>query len=140
MIDIKADIWDFHKLVYPICITTNGCINSSGNLVMGKGIAKEAKDRFPDLPKILANMIINDGNNVHYIGKYGLFSFPTKHNWWEKSDIDLIIKSAKQLITWSDFNYIGLPRPGCGNGGLQWSYVKPILDEILDNRYLAFHN
>lgn len=56
------------------------------------------------------------------------------------ADIDLIVDSAKRLIILADhcdWNTVILPRPGCGNGGLTWEGVGPILSRLLDNRFLV---
>ena len=64
-----------------------------------------------------------------------IITFPVKHNWWEKADIDLIVKSCMQLnkcINENGFDKVYLPRPGCGNGQLSWETdVKPVISEVL---------
>ena len=47
MKEIKSDIWKV-KADW-ICVTTNGKIRADGRAVMGAGIAKDAKIRFPDI-------------------------------------------------------------------------------------------
>jgi hypothetical protein len=74
---------------------------------------------------------------------YAIISFPTKHHWRENSNIYLIKKSAEELEAliryriqiklWDENVTILLPRPGCGNGGLNWSYVKPVIAPILSD-------
>ncbi len=144
MIEIldKIDIWKFHKK-YPIVVTTNGFTKKTGECVMGRGIALEAKTKFPELSIKLGNNIKNFGNKVFYFSEYNLFTFPTKYNWWEKSDINLIEKSCKELVEFVDNNKIErifLPRPGCGNGKLNWDDVKKILEKYLDNRFYIVNN
>jgi len=35
---------------------------------------------------------------VFYFPEYGLITFPVKHNWWEAADLDLIDRSARELL------------------------------------------
>lgn len=140
-----GDIWELAK-GNSICITTNGNVNAKGHLVMGKGIAKEALIKHPSIGKILGERVELYGNHVEFIPIYdanlkliyNLFTFPTKHNWWEKSSFDLIEQSCKELVeyTITYTSKIYLPRPGCGNGGLNWEDVKPILEKYFDNRFI----
>ncbi len=134
----RLDIWIFHKK-YPICITTNGYVkNNTGECVMGRGIALEAKIKFPKLSKELGFQITKYGNNVFYFKDYDLFSFPVKHNWWEKADLKLIEKSCIELVNFCNNSKIDkcfLPKVGCGNGQLNWKDVKPVLEFILDDRF-----
>jgi len=69
-----------------------------------------------------------------------IVAFPTKHNWRDKSDFGLIIKSAGELMDLADkheWKEVALPRPGCLNGQLSWEgEVKPALDKILDDRII----
>lgn len=56
------------------------------------------------------------------------------------SDINLIERSAKQVKELADrmgFQKIVLPLPGCGCGGLEPLQVLPILEKILDDRFIV---
>jgi len=135
MKEARGNLWSFpgHKV-----ITTNGFVKKSGECVMGRGCAKEAADMFPHLPIQLGECIGLAGNHVYWFSEYDLITFPVKHNWFEKADINLIRRSARELNRLAD--KIGgtfvLPRPGCGNGLLDWEQVKPIL-QFLDDNFLV---
>lgn len=119
-------------------ITTNGDVKTNGACVMGRGCALEARERFPGIDHVLGRMITGLGNHVHIL-KAGLLSFPVKHHWRDPADVNLIRQSAIELLDLHNSGQIGgrvlLPRPGCGNGGLNWTEVKPVLEAILDNRF-----
>jgi len=143
MKEIKGDIWDFHKRGYWIVITTNGNVKVNGEAVMGKGIALQAAKRFPDLPIHLGQRLETMGNRLNPFPNISLFCFPTKWDWRDKSDLCLIAVSASQLVDYLTEAYISvkpsvyLPRPGCGNGQLDWKDVKPILEKYLDDRFVV---
>jgi len=131
-----ADIWDFHARGLRICITTNGDINRYGRAVMGRGVAKQAALKFPNLPLELSRQLRTGGNNVHLFPHYNLCTFPVKRHWKDMADLKLIEQSCIQLSSrcgwfgWHEAKtVIVIPRPGCGNGGLDWSQVKPILEK-----------
>lgn len=146
MIEQFGDAWELAKGNI-LCITTNGLVKKNGECVMGRGIAAQAKERFPALPAHLGQALLIYGNHVHWLDNWGdwfLMSFPTKHKWWEKSDLKLIERSVKELQCMfpiddtESYKYntkIYLPRPGCSNGGLDWKDVKPLV-EILDDRFV----
>lgn len=141
MIEKVGNIWQTSCEV--IVITTNGAVKSNGELVMGKGIAKDAKWKYPALPKIWGDYVSKYGNGVYSYKtsiNTTLFSLPTKHHWRDKSDIKLIVKSIKQLIVETeDFNHIAIPKPGCSNGGLNWEIdVKPVIEPLLNNRFIIY--
>ena len=136
MKEVFGNAWDYPANVF--CITTNGTVKSSdGAGVMGRGIAAEAKKRFPGIDKKLGNMICKHGNHVYLATDFGsgdLCFFPVKHNWWEKADLNLIKRSAMELASIAEAfpeTIFVLPRPGCGNGGLCWDLVKPVIEKIL---------
>lgn len=56
MILEKGNMWDCFGKVDLFLVTTNPIVNAKGELVMGRGIALEAKKRFPELPKDFARM------------------------------------------------------------------------------------
>lgn len=143
MIEIVGDIWKFHENGYPIVITTNGDINSKGLAIMGRGIALEMKTRFPEFPEFLAVHLSQYGNRVGYFHKYRVFTFPTKYHWYEKSDINLIKQSARELasaVRWAQFDKVYMVRPGCSNGKLLWENVKPVIEPFLDDTFIVVQN
>ena len=147
MLEVKGNLW-----TYPaksIAITTNGFIKRTGEAVMGRGCALEAKKKYAALPGIIGEHIVKFGNHVFDLGTaagnkgWSLFTFPVKHNWWEKADITLIARSANELLNIIDDIYgdkwsVVIPRPGCGNGKLDWeTEVKPVLSGIFDDRFIV---
>lgn len=132
-------------------ITTNGTIKLNGQAVLGRGCAKEALERYPTLATDLGHRIATDGNTVQHFayndefhGNSFLLTFPVKHEWYEKADLGLIKISVEDLLIevdlW-DYKHVVLPRPGCGNGGLSWQFeVKPILEPLLDDRFVVINN
>lgn len=144
MIEKTGDFWREHGDAF--VITTNGTIKTSGACVMGRGIALEAKNRFPGIDKTLGREISNHGNRVHALGtwtdaalkRYLMYSFPVKHDWFEVADPILIANSASRLVLETHLcDKIVIVRPGCGNGQLEWGDVKPILKEFFDDRFIV---
>lgn len=145
MKEVKGNIWDYYDKGQWIVITTNGTIKKNGACVMGRGVAKTARDRFPNLDKVLGRAIDRFGNQVFVLNSISdarLISFPVKHNWQEKADLKLIERSCRQLefVAQKNNQKIYLVRPGCGNGQLKWDDVKPILDKYLDHRFIVVNN
>jgi hypothetical protein len=122
------------------CITTNGALRSNGNAIMGKGMALQAKQRYSKLEFSLGRLIQKYGNHVFKLGN-GLISFPTKRHWREDSDIELIKRSAQELVSIlkdDPAKRVLLTRPGCGSGNLNWEDVRPILQTILSsNKFIV---
>lgn len=141
-VEVTGDLWELARHGV-LVITTNGSLNNLGECVMGRGIALEAKKRFPDIAKKLGGYIQQYGNRCFNLGRYGdyrLVSFPTKHNWNLPADPELIASSARQLVEMTDkfgWSVVYMPRPGCGYGRLSWEQVKPILEPILDGRFFV---
>lgn len=148
MIEQTADLWSFSGTdADAICITTNGTIKANGEAVMGRGCAREARDQNPAIDRILGNAIAIRGNRPHLLRRRvtttqppNLVSFPVKHHWYEKADIELIRQSAQSLAlmaTHHGWRKVILPRPGCGNGQLDWDDVKPVIEPLLDDRFVV---
>jgi hypothetical protein len=151
---IEGDIWQIHKLnkhnVW-VCITTNGVVKSNGELVMGRGIAKECADMYPELPKLIGNWVTKIGNVPACLTEYGIITIPTKEHWRDKSSMDLINISCRHIASMIAGYYINkaqgedieglarpvyFPPPGCGNGGLTLDEVRPILYKYFnDSRF-----
>jgi hypothetical protein len=130
---VYGDFWYF--LADHHVITTNGDVRKDGACVMGRGVALQAAQRFPEIPYELGAVLKAKGNHVHQLG-FGLWSFPVKHHWRDEADLDLIEQSAHELArfalatpaqTWL------LVRPGVGNGKRHWFEVEPRIACLPDN-------
>lgn len=113
---------------------------------MGKGIAYQFKKRFP----------LNNKDYVHacrtkklHIGTIHTFSednkiivnFPTKNKWREKSQLSYIHIGMEKLVEFikkESIKSVAIPPLGCGNGGLKWAEVKPVILSYLEplNHYV----
>ena len=138
MLLAKGDLWTIPSRV--ILVTTNGCLDRKGRAVMGAGVALQCKNRYPKLPEMLGSRIADTGNHSYlFIGDEKIIiTFPTKHKWWEPSDIKLIERSAQEieiLVNRYQLTRIVGTAPGCGNGMLDWATVKPVIEQYFDDRF-----
>jgi hypothetical protein len=142
-----GDMWQHYNKADLFLITTNSFIKADGELTMGAGIAKEAKERFPSLPLQAGNIV---KQYCGHLGKYGLYVskhwpatklglFQTKFHWRDSADIDLIKRSVTMLDFWligRDDKTVCFNFPGIGNGGLDRDIVKPLLDVLPSNVFI----
>jgi len=131
MIEVVGDLWD--QPGWRV-VTTSGSVRKDGAAVMGRGVALEARKLFPRLPFQLGIKIRREGNRVFPFPEYRLVTFPVKRYWYEKADLHLIRQSCVELKVLSRLlspqMNVYMVRPGCGNGGLSWGVVKPVLEEV----------
>lgn len=139
--EIRGDLFKFRTLTTPIVITTNGSVRRDGECVMGRGTAAQAKYLFPDMPKQLGDRIVKYGNVPFHFKEFNMFTLPVKHYWEQPAEIDLICRSCELLIHLVDrmidggnggISHIYMPRPGCGNGSLEWQDVRLAITPILN--------
>lgn len=117
-------------------VNTVNCVG-----VMGKGIALQFKQAHPNNFKQYAAackmskvqpghmLIVPTGNmfNPRYI-----INFPTKRHWRSKSrlkdirsGLEALVKDVQEL----NIRSIAIPPLGCGNGGLDWQDVRPLIED-----------
>lgn len=147
MREIAQDLWTVD--CNWICITTNAVTDKSGNAIMGRGCALEARKLIPNIDQRLGYHLRSRGNHVHELGTWQqkrIFSFPVKHHWRDLAHVGIIAQSCEELIEWVNgaldsgktIPVIALPRPGCGAGGLSWQYeVKPVLEKYFYGTYIG---
>lgn len=131
MIEVFGNIWQYNADIR--FITTNGTVLPNGCCAMGAGTALIAREKYPGLDKKLGQRIKKHGNTIFYFEEFRLATFPVKHNWWETADLDLIKTSAQRLVDTcglEEGTTVVIPRPGCGNGHLDWEDVRLILEPI----------
>lgn len=136
MIEVTGDLWTYRSGLGNTIriITTNGTVKANGAMVMGRGCARQARDRFPGLDMRLGRWVKAKGNVPLICSDLKLMTFPVKDRWDHAAKLSLIRDSAIQLAASAgadpDTVYV-LPRPGCGNGWLRWEKVKPVLEDVL---------
>lgn len=112
-------------------VNTVNCVG-----VMGKGIALEFKSKYPEMYREYAEMCsrgeVIPGKPYLYRDIVGasILNFPTKDHWRSTSKLSYIIDG----LDWFVSNYLNMgitsiafPPLGCGNGGLPWDVVGPIM-------------
>lgn len=117
-------------------------VNTIG--VMGKGIALQFKNMFPNNFKLYSNACKNKELKVGNLlvteeesllaGKKVIINFPTKTNWRLPSEYKYIESGLTELvkvIKERNIKSIAIPPLGSGNGGLDWNKVKQILEKHL---------
>jgi O-acetyl-ADP-ribose deacetylase (regulator of RNase III) len=117
-------------------------VNTVGH--MGKGIALQFKQAYPENFKAYAQAVrrgeVQPGRmfvvptglltNPRYI-----INFPTKRHWRSRSRIEDIEAGLRGLIEEIErlgLRSIAIPPLGCGNGGLDWSDVRPRIVRALE--------
>lgn len=122
------------------CSTIVNTINCVG--VMGKGIALEFKKRYPDMfmdyVKRCNMNEVRTGEPYVYENADGfkILNFPTKDHWRSPSRLSYVIDGLNWFVENYEkynINSIAFPPLGCGNGGLTWDVVGPIMfQKLLD--------
>jgi len=116
-------------------------VNTVG--VMGKGIALMFKEAFPENFKAyeaasklgevqVGRMFVTHPNSMY--GPKWIINFPTKMHWRNPSKLEWIesgLTDLKTVIRLNNIRSVALPPLGAGNGGLEWSAVRPIIEDAL---------
>lgn len=130
---IVGDIFQSHAQVLVNPVNTVG--------VMGKGIAKEFKRRYP----AMFRQYVADCEQGFAVGQLRLFktpdkwilNFPTKQHWRNPSKLEYIeagLKTFVEMYPVEGINSIAFPLLGCGAGELKWeTSVKPLMERYLND-------
>ena len=108
--------------------------------VMGKGIALQFKQAFPDnfqrykkacdAKEVQPGHVLTVSTDSLLNPRY-IINFPTERHWKGKSKIEDVHAGLKALIAEVQqlgIRSIAIPPLGCGNGGLDWVKVKPLIE------------
>ena len=124
-------------------------VNTVG--VMGKGIALQFKNQYPYNYKLYKEackkgelkvgevLVVKDGD---ILCKKYIINFPTKEHWRSPSEISYIqqgLDALKDSIKEYNIKSIAIPPLGCGNGGLDWNIVKPMIITALGDVEIDIH-
>jgi O-acetyl-ADP-ribose deacetylase (regulator of RNase III) len=123
---------------------TDALINTVNTVgVMGKGIALQFKDAFPENYAEYAaackgggvrvgEMFVTETHLLHT--PRFIINFPTKKDWKHPSKLDYVTRGLIDLvrvIRERGIRSVAVPPLGCGNGGLDWALVKPAIESAL---------
>ena len=128
---IKALIGDMFASERQTLVNTVNCVG-----VMGKGIAKIFKRKFPGMFEDYADRCnrgeVRLGEPYHYsyLAGVSIVNFPTKGHWraaTRLSDVEAgLAHFVRHFRAWG-VTSVAFPPLGCGNGGLEWSDVGPLM-------------
>lgn len=138
-----GNMWSVYDQAHLFLITTNATLKRNGALVMGRGIARQARDRFPGLDLALGQAI---AQRCGHLGHYHLLvspqwpkarigAFQVKTDYAQQADQGLIAASVTALADWCAGHpdqMVHLNFPGIGNGGLARTAVWPLLTALPD--------
>lgn len=140
IIEVKGDILESEAPIIVIPVNCKG--------VMGKGLALQAKNKWPEMFEIYKSFCegacprfpsgLEPGGVVCIQHKPNQFiaCLATKDDWKNPSKLEWVEKGLKELIVMSvkvNRCHIAIPRLGCGLGGLDWCDVKPIVYRVFEN-------
>lgn len=123
-------------------------VNTVG--VMGKGIALQFKRAFPHNFEVYKQaclngelktgrvLVVKDSELV--LGERLIVNFPTKQHWKMPSQYEFVESGLIALVAYFQANTVksmAMPALGCGNGGLDWYQVKPIIERHLSQLEMA---
>ena len=138
-----GNMWDVWNEADLFVISCNSYLKKDGSLVMGRGIAREARDKFEGVDDVLGAAVEKE---CGHLGRYSLIVSrewqagkklaigQVKRNFADKADIDLIRGFLVKLGLFAAENRdvkIHMNFPGIGNGGLKKGDVLPLLNRLL---------
>ena len=128
---IEGDIFESPAQVIVNTVNTVG--------VMGKGLALAFKKRYPDMFERYKQACDNNSLTIgklmlFYEADHWLLLFPTKEHWRNPSKLEYIEAGLQKFVrAYADksITSVAFPRLGCGNGGLDWEEVRPLMERYL---------
>jgi len=118
-------------------------VNTVG--VMGKGIALQFKKAFPHNFEVYRQACKNGELAIGKIvavkdrdlllGEKLILNFPTKTHWRLPSEYEYIergLVALREYVTIHQVESLAIPPLGCGNGGLDWLKVKPMIADAME--------
>lgn len=116
-------------------------VNTVG--IMGAGIALQFKEQYPEMfqkYQTLCKKKLLDVGKLYLwkstdTSSKEILLFPTKNHWLNLSELHWIEAGLQKFVeNYERLNIksIAFPKLGCGNGGLSWHDVKPVMEKYLE--------
>lgn len=130
---------DMFKSGAQILVNPVNCVG-----VMGKGLAKQFRDKFPDLYEHYKSQcktgILKPGYSALYRDtktEQWIANIATENHWKDGAKEKWIVESIRNLrddiershnyFHPNRFQSVAIPRVGCGLGGLNWNNIRPLI-------------
>lgn len=120
-------------------------VNTVG--IMGKGIALMFKEAFPENFRLYAAACQRGDVQIGRMfvtvrpplaslggGPRWIINFPTKSHWRDRTRLEWVqagLADLTKVLQEKAIRSVALPPLGCGNGGLEWSAVRPLIEQAL---------
>lgn len=115
-------------------------VNTVG--VMGKGLALQFKKAFPEAFREYERACEAgelEPGRMHVVQRLAaprfIINFPTKKHWRQRSRLEYVRDGLEDLVAKVrelGIESIAIPPLGCGNGGLDWQQVRPLIVEAFE--------
>lgn len=131
----------------PIVLTNGDLITSDAQCivntvncvgVMGKGVALAIRQAFPDVMldylSACRSGTLKPGGCL-FVAAHGriIANMATKYDWRKPSQYEWVRDGLDNLaagLLERGLTSVALPPPGCGNGGLEWDHVYPMIEDV----------
>jgi O-acetyl-ADP-ribose deacetylase (regulator of RNase III) len=125
---------------------TEALVNTVNEVgVMGKGIALMFREAFPANTAAyeaackegtvrVGRMFVTENHSLN--GPRWIINFPTKKHWRQPSKLEWVqdgLADLRRVIGEKQIKSIALPPLGCGNGGLDWTQVRTVIEAALSS-------
>ena len=150
MLVATGNLWRYHRTHWIVVPTNVGWKLSDGCNIMGKGVALDARRRFPELPIWYADACKTRPRTMKMVlympGR--LILLPTKRfnekepwlSWQSPSEFDYVESQVAYMAQQNDLAWnlnIAMPMVGCGCGGLDAAQVEKMIGRYCkDDRYV----
>lgn len=118
-------------------------VNTVG--VMGKGVALMFKEAFPDNFTAYkracdanelntGRVFVTERRSLTEPNPRWIVNFPTKQHWRNPTQIEWVkdgLQDLRAFIVKNSVKSVAVPPLGCGNGGLAWNDVRPLIEDAL---------
>lgn len=150
---VFGNMWSVLDETDLFLFTANATIKNNGALVMGRGMARRVRDRFPGIDKKIGEeirrtcgaqgryglLVSNQWRKRYAEDKMSMGAFQVKRHFRDQASVALIEYAAdglKRFVRENPGLRIDLNYPGIGNGGLTPSVVEPLLRSVPDTVHI----
>ncbi len=133
---VSGDFFDFDA---DVMVNTVNCVG-----VMGAGAALAFKTRFPDMYSSYVDAckdgVVRPGHAHVWVRedmlskRLTIVNLPTKIDWRKPSEYEYVEKGLawmSEFLETREGQIVTMPALGCGNGGLDWELVRPMIEHQL---------